>query len=58
MSPLDLGDIHEARAASDETSAGEGELGDALEAALIESSSTITNSLSSLDHEYIIKKQL
>ena len=49
VSSLDLGDVHEARAASDETSSREGQLGDALVSALIESSSTVTNSLASLN---------
>ena len=51
VSSLDLGDVHETRAASYETAAREGQLGDALEAAFIESSGTVTNPLSSLNYE-------
>ena len=56
VSPLDLGDVHEARAASDETSSREGQLGDALVSALIESSSTVTNSLASLNVMNVSRK--
>ena len=56
VSPLDLGDVHEARAASDETSSWECQLWDALVSALIESSSTVTDSLASLGVKNVLRK--
>ena len=39
---LDLGDVHEPGAAAGEAAAGEGQLGDALEAALVQRAGAVT----------------